>query len=116
MNQKQELARILEPNADWEGHTPPDNHDYSLVQFKMSTALYYAEKVLAAGYRKHRIIDTVEELDALPHDSTVLDADFNVISKDDAYRGHLWWIEASQGVCLTEDIVLPVTVLYDPGA
>ena len=102
MNQKQELARVIESAIL--GRTATDG------------AHEAADKIFAAGYRKVRIIETVEELNELPLDSKVLDADFNVISKDGAYRGYLWWIEASQGVCLTEDVVLPVIVLYDPGA
>jgi hypothetical protein len=67
------------------------------------------DAILAAGYRKPRTITMVEELDALPVGSVVLDGDVGV-RRDDGY----WKLSDLAGVYASSEITLPATVLYEP--
>lgn len=65
------------------------------------------ERILAAGYRKPRTVTTVEELDALPFMSVVM---------DDLGRVYQRWLLAgwqSAGPTLGTKIKLPSTVLHE---
>lgn len=80
------------------------------------TAPRAADAILAAGYRKPRTITTVEELDALPAGSVILDSDGLSLHKNE-FTG---WC-ASNGakeidVEMLEGEALPATVLHEPEA
>jgi hypothetical protein len=69
------------------------------------------------GYRKPRTITTAEELDALPQDAVVRDADRCVFDRDHIIdESHpLRWHPAGVAVDVgSEFIALPATVLYEP--
>jgi hypothetical protein len=76
-----------------------------------------ADAVLAAGYVKHRTITTVDELDALPLGSVVIDRDRDICQR---FRGG-WRAtihESNDDPWLTDtlEVDLPATVLYSPEA
>lgn len=76
------------------------------------------ERIIAAGYRKPRMVTTVEELDALPRWSVVRDRT--------GYIGHRFpggWrtlvVNPHSSPWLTdtlEDVALPATILHEPTA
>ena len=55
---------------------------YYAVDIGSSDALAIADDILAAGYRKPRTVSTVEELDALPQETVVLDCDGDAWQKN----------------------------------
>lgn len=71
-----------------------------------------AEKILAAGYVKPRIINSREELDGLPEESVVIDYEGDVSQK----RGGLWcgYETAPLNSTRLARIAGPFTVLYEP--
>lgn len=70
--ERDELAALIESGY---GEDPTDcPYDHAPV---------IADAILAAGYRAPRTITTVEELDALPAGSMVLDSDPDVCRKND---------------------------------
>lgn len=76
-----------------------------------------ADVVLAAGYRKPRTIErdrAVEELDALPFESVVLDVHRDAWTKtdDDDFNGPNGYYETSLSLVLKA----PLTVLYEGSA
>lgn len=69
-----------------------------------------AGDILAAGFHRDRTITTVEELDALPDGSVVVDDEMAALQKDNGQ-----WEELSGIGYSSEDIldIGPVTVLHD---
>lgn len=96
MSERDELATVLESISE------NDDYDWCLAD---------ADALLAAGYRKPRIITTAEELGALPYGSVVLDADRATATKLDAY---FWEVAGFASHFRVEAIDLPATVLHDP--
>jgi len=82
--------------------------DMSIVLDKTTDA------ILAAGYRKPRIITTAEELDALPTGSVILDPIGLSLHKNE-FTG---WVSSNGAKKITADMLereaLPATVLYEP--
>ena len=75
-----------------------------------------SDAILAAGYRKPRIITTAEELDDLPETSVVLDPMGTVALQ--VGRG-LWTMggdEYTSEELIADWLVLPATVLHEPEA
>lgn len=68
-----------------------------------------AEEIIAAGFHRDRTIETVEELEALPEESLVRDADGVHLTKD--YES--WYMTRAED---PDDVVLPATVLWEPEA
>lgn len=69
-----------------------------------------AAAILADGYRRPRTIATVEELDALPNGSVILDADRATATRLDA---DYWEVAGYASHFRIDAITLPVTVLYE---
>jgi len=69
-----------------------------------------ANAILAAGYSKPRTITTVEELDALPYGSVVLDASSATATKLDA---DYWEVAGFASHFRVEAIDLPAAVLHE---
>ena len=61
MTEREELARIIE-----------DTYEIDIDSPEAGTELACADAILAAGYRKPRTITTVEQLDALPPGSVLI--------------------------------------------
>lgn len=74
------------------------------------TAEDIADAILAAGYRKPRTITTVEELDALPDDSVVLDEMDGPLIKVGS------WFHSPTDEMDSRSVIFPATVLYEPPA
>jgi hypothetical protein len=71
-----------------------------------------ADAILAAGYRKPRTVSTVEELDALPVGSVVLDPAGLSLHKN-AFTG---WCASNGAKNISREMLdeaLPATVLYE---
>lgn len=92
--------------ADWEHFLAEDKFHRGVEHYKA-----LAEYALDAGFRKHRTITTVEELDALPNFAVVIDADMDVWQK----RGAIW---VTHETAYHDSNRLarygPFTVLYEP--
>lgn len=69
-----------------------------------------ADAILAAGFRKPRLIETAEELDALPFESVVKTADGDVW--ESFYGG--WYETACRAGRQAAELTLPASVLYEP--
>lgn len=85
-------------------------------KYAAHVAGHVADAILAAGYRKTRTISTVEELDALPVGSVVLDG-----SGLSLHRNEFTGWGASNGtknisneMFRQEMEVFPITVLHEP--
>ncbi|NKS42281.1 hypothetical protein GS496_17165 [Rhodococcus hoagii] len=77
---------------------------------------HLADAILAAGYSRPRVVETFEELQALPDETVVRDSDDAVfeILQPVAWASCPWTGEGKDfGYALTE-IALPATVLYLP--
>lgn len=70
-----------------------------------------ADAILAAGYRKPRVVTTAEELDALPAESVVLDPSTWLFRKREDGR----YAVAGSAVGYTSATInFPAIVLYEP--
>ena len=83
------------------------------------TAEIAADAILAAGYRKPRQVTTVEELDALPVDSVVMESEqdtFIIRTMRGVFHRFPdgWYVVAGHGA--RTNIELPATVLHVGGA
>lgn len=119
--QRDELARdiFFADNA----HAPKDRIQEDWEALGRSTqagatyAYAIADGLIAKGYRKPRIITTVEELDALPIHSVIMDGtgDGIVYRKMHQAQDGVQWYEP--GYVLNWDsleITLPATILHEP--
>ena len=111
MSERDELAKMLfvtdnrgafDPEMEWRT-AKPEYQDYA---YKL------ADAILAAGYRKPRIITTAEELDGLEVGAVILDAD--EVACQQMKLSELW--EAGGEIVPANLIPLPATVLYEPRA
>jgi hypothetical protein len=108
MNNRSELGRII-----WETSQSDE------ATISATGANIVAEWILAAGYRKPRTVTTVEELDALPVDSVVMESEHDTFIIR-TMRGVFhrfpdgWYVVAGHGAREDIYIQLPVTVLYTP--
>lgn len=83
-----------------------------------------ADAILTAGWRRPRTVTTVEELDALPVGSIVLEGNdsrpietgfgFSVIPGVFHRFPQGWFVAAGLGESALEEIELPATVLFEP--
>lgn len=103
MSQHEDLSREINHAAFAHGWEPDgDIHEY------------IARRLIAAGYRKQRTVETVEELTALKTGSVVLDAENEVLSKiKDGYE-EAWYSTTAIGGYEDQDISLPATLLWEP--
>lgn len=110
--ERDELAEII-ANAEYPNMEPPwcERKDRSPVKWYSRK---YADKILAAGYRKPRTITTIQELATLKSDAVVRDSDCRVLELmwDD---GGPYWSGMGDGDFFNPP-TLPATVLYEPTA
>ncbi|MCW2132902.1 hypothetical protein [Arthrobacter sp. VKM Ac-2550] len=99
----QQLAQLIDTTIE-ETYSPGDD--------VMGADL--AEATLAAGYRKPRTITTAEELDALPMDTVIRDADEYVWERWSLLSRNNDWRCAGAPDLADDDIALPVTVIWEP--
>jgi hypothetical protein len=122
MNARDELKKVIYTSR--RNNTQVDLRDDRRLQgSQLAWAGYAADAVLAAGYRKPRIITTAEELDALPVGSVVrmsgTSEDARVAVKDGTWKSESeWFVADGDEWCLdsTELDDLPATVLHEPEA
>lgn len=101
MSQRDELANLI-----LDHFRPVDG------QFRLNPG-DAADAILAAGYSRPRVVETVEQLEALPEDSIVLDACGCAYRKDGS--GRTVWLGFGDEAALDWTCVdLPATVLYVP--
>lgn len=99
------------PERGRDGNDVP--FDQADTSYEVSEARVIAEALIAAGYRKPRIITTVEALDALPVWSEVVPYGYRpsqavcVKRADGTFLSH-------KGSSFSTHIGLPATVLYVP--
>jgi len=72
------------------------------------------ERILAAGYSRHKQVSTVAELDALPTESLVRSEQGGVWHKEASGSGCVWTEPGAQWWRWATDIALPATVLFSP--
>jgi hypothetical protein len=81
---------------------------------RSQTTIEQADAILAAGYRKPRTITTVEELDALPAGSMILDSDPDALLRTESggwYSVHV----GDHFPYSSSAITHPATVFHEPG-
>lgn len=74
-----------------------------------------ADAILSAGYRKSRVVTTVEELEALPDGAVIRLSNSRVAGKFAITNYHYWEIFGVTGDFLSGDFGkhIPVTVFYE---
>lgn len=99
------------------------DHDELFQLMLGRTTTKAVERIIAAGYRKPRIITTIAELDALPNGSVIRTSgdedefDPRVAIKSGFWHNESEWFVADDSEwCLSSDELddLPATVLYEP--
>jgi hypothetical protein len=73
-----------------------------------------ADTLLAAGYSKPRTITTVDELDALPVGTIILEVDGSASRAAKRHNGRNWWADGPDALSASALIPLPATVIYAP--
>ena len=101
-NERNELTRVI-AEADGSGHFLRNGRQFAYGPL--------ADAILAAGYRKPAVVTTAEELDALPHESVVLDCEGDAWQRTNAG----WYIVTSGTVMSNLIDYLPATVLHVGG-
>lgn len=120
--EREELIELLD-NERWKPMAADPSDDFSCGFIEQSNPSV-ADSILAAGYSKPRTITTVEELDALPAGSVVLEADNGPLMGIEIVPGVFhkfpqqlgWHVVAGHGARPTHEIELPATVLFTPEA
>ena len=105
-------------NRVWEAwsHGTMSQDDFTPANEESDLIAEIAAAVLEAGYTKPRQVTTVEELDALPIYSVVLDADgvaYQHYGQWEAGGTEIQW-SAEGRWWFTNQIPFPTTVLYSP--
>lgn len=72
-----------------------------------------AGRILTAGYRKPRTINTVEELDALPFETVIRDGDECVLERWGDLEESGWVTVMVTSFVPRDQITLPATVIYE---
>jgi hypothetical protein len=103
MSERDELAKLLFtlPVSDRGGDTAPEI---------INLCDEAAQAILAAGYNKPRTVTTVEELDALPEGTTIVDQ-AERLTLEETSMSCLEWVDRHGNACHVE---LPATVLFTP--
>jgi hypothetical protein len=73
-----------------------------------------ADRILAAGYSKPLTITTATELDALPREAVVRDAEGYVLERWGQPEERMWATPMNGAWIRSAEITLPATVLYAP--
>lgn len=107
MNARDELQKVIfgyfGPTLAINAYRTPEQQDRELT-----------EAIIAAGYRKPRTITTAEELDALPFETVIRDADEAVLERWGQMEESGWVTVMVASFIPSDHIALPATVLYSP--
>lgn len=71
------------------------------------------DAILAAGYRKPRTVNTAENLEALPFEAVIRDAEGHVLERWGDSEHVQWSTPGCKWFVPATEIALPVTVLYE---
>lgn len=116
------LAEVLWGHHYEEYTINPDGTERSNCQCgaavypRMSLVQHQAQSALTAGYRHPQQINRAEELDALPFESVIRDAEGHVLERWGEPEEKLWATVMVNAFIPCGDIALPVTVLHVGGA
>ena len=89
----------------WDDLAVRDGHEH--------LAAHQANALAAAGYRKPRTVSTHEDLDALPFEAVIRDAEGHVLERWGDAEHVLWSTPGCKWFVPATEIALPVTVLYE---
>jgi len=106
VNARDELENMIH-DAIYPGGDRDDRMTWPRSIFDTATA------ILAAGYRKPRTITTAEELDALPFEAVIRDADGHVLERWGHSEENLWVTVMVNAFIRRDQIALPATVLHE---
>ena len=96
---------------DWEWYKTAGNYQGRVEGYKDM-----ADGLIAAGYSKPRTITTVEELNALPFETVIRDAEGHVLERWGHDPANVWVTVMVRAFIPRGDVALPATVLYEPTA
>lgn len=85
--------------------------DQEAVDHRTQDVQKAEDAILAAGYRRPRQVTTVEELDALPEGTTIVDQAERLTLEETSIQ-YLEWVDRHGNACHVE---LPATVLHVGG-
>ena len=118
MSAVDELARLIIRTFEGDQQTFPNYVDGSEVRCVVLDGSFSIEEVARVidveGYRKPRTITTAEELDALPFETVIRDAEGHVLERWGEPDESLWTTVMVNAFIPRCDIALPVTVLHEP--
>lgn len=114
MNDRESLARALyvsrRPGSTWEYMTARQKESY------LRSADRLVNHFELLGYQKARSVTTLEEVDALPFESVIRDAEGHVLERWGEPEENLWVTVMVNAYIERDDIALPATVLHEPAA
>ena len=116
-NERDELRGTLSNTICNASFYPAKAQPY-LLGGDMSTVLdKTSDAIIAAGYRKPRIITTTEELATLGFEVVIRDADGHVLERwGDGDDAMVWVTVGVNHFVPAGEITLPATAIYDPAA
>lgn len=113
MNARDELVKVI--YTSHRGNTQVDLIDNRRLQgSQLAWARLAADALVASGWQKPRSITTVEELDALPFEAVVRDAEGHVLERWGDADEVLWTTVMVNAFIPRDAIALPAAVLYEP--
>ncbi|NWL34473.1 hypothetical protein [Paenarthrobacter nitroguajacolicus] len=81
--------------------------------FPAHVAAHVADGLCADGYRKPRTVATIEDLDALPFEAVIRDAEGHALERWGDAEHVQWSTPGCKWFVPATEIALPVTVLYE---
>lgn len=111
MSERDELMEILHQTATADRVKSAALTRTPVVMAKVEET---ADAILAAGFRKPRTITTAEELDALPFESVLRDAQGHVLERWGGPGENVWVTVMVNAFIPRGDITLPATILWEP--
>lgn len=107
MSTRDELANLIDDAAEW-----------ATSQGRICSPHEVADAILAAGYSRPRVVETIEELEVLPEGAVVLTEQGGIyeaeLSGIPPTSARTWWATGWQYPASPSDLALPATVLYLP--
>lgn len=122
MSTRDELARALaicddydgcfERVDEWEATPEDERHDDNYPASDYEDCQWWLRRADAAlELLRPRVVETIDQLEALPEGSVIHDGESCICERDD----NGWLITGSRNSYSHHDIVLPATVLHLPG-
>lgn len=83
------------------------------VDPKQNYCFNTADGLIAQGYRKPRMVTSLEDLEALPFEAVIRDAEGHVLERWGDAEHVMWSTPGCKWFVPVTEIALPVTVLYE---